>query len=332
MRIFITGGSGFIGTTAVDHFLDRGWTVANYDRLPPKIEIQRQYWTQGDIRDAPLLSAAMTAFRPDYVLNLAAVTGAEETELPAEYFDTNTLGVESLIAAVKAVGTVKRTIYVSSLLVCRNGYIPNGDEDYCPPGPYGASKVEGEKIVRRMAADAGEWVIVRPTSVWGPWFEYSYRKFFQLVSRGFYIHIAGAKDLEKPITFVGNAVYMFDKLLTAGSNTVSSRTFYFADYPETTVGNWADTVQRRSGARKILTLPLWSVRIAAHVGDALKKLGWKDPPLTSFRLGNLLSGGRYPVDNTREVVGELPFSLEMGVDKTLIWMKDAGLVKKGPVG
>jgi nucleoside-diphosphate-sugar epimerase len=328
VRIFITGASGFIGTTAVDHFVARGWAVVNFDRLPPKIAAQRAYWIEGDIRDFPALSAAMTQFRPDYVLNLAAVTGAEETDLPPEYFDTNTAGVESLIAAIKAAGTVKRTIYVSSLLVCRNGYIPSGDEDYCPPGPYGASKVEGEKVVRRHAADAGEWAIVRPTSVWGPWFEYSYRKFFQLVSRGLYIHIAGAKDLVKPITFVGNAVYMFEKLLTGGSNAVASRTFYFADYPETTVGNWGDTVQRRLGVRKIPTLPLWPLRIAARAGDALKRLGWKDPPLTSFRLGNLLSGGHYPIDNTRDVVGPLPFSLDESVDQTVAWMKEQGLIKR----
>ena len=168
MRIFITGASGFIGTAAVEHFLTRGWAVANFDRLAPKVADQKAYWVKGDIRDAASLAAAVREFRPDYVLNLAAVTGAEATDLPPEYFDTNTKGVESLIAAIKAAGTVKRVIYVSSLLVCRNGYIPKGDEDYCPPGPYGVSKVAGEQIVRRSGSDAGEWVIVRPTGVWGP--------------------------------------------------------------------------------------------------------------------------------------------------------------------
>jgi nucleoside-diphosphate-sugar epimerase len=330
MRIFITGASGFIGTAAVEHFLGRGWSVANFDRAAPKLASHQVFWIEGDIRDAASLAAAVVAFRPDYVLHLAAVTGAEATDLPPEYFDTNTLGVESLLSAIKAVGTVKRTIYVSSLLVCRNGYIPTGDEDYCPPGPYGVSKVVGEQIVRR--AGAGEWVIVRPTGVWGPWFAYSYRKFFQLVSRGLYIHIAGAKDLVKPTAYVGNTVYMFEKLLTAGANAVASRTFYFADYPDVTVGEWADTVQRRAGARKIPTLPLWLVRVGAHAGDLLKRLGWRDAPLTSFRLRNLLTGGRYPLANTRDVVGELPYSLDRGVDETLAWMREYGWIRPSGSG
>ncbi|HEY4942155.1 MAG TPA: NAD(P)-dependent oxidoreductase [Rhizomicrobium sp.] len=323
MRIFITGGSGFIGTTAVRHFLDLGWTVCNVDLVAPKIEDQRAYWVACDIRDAQRLRAALSDFRPDFVLNLAAQTGADQPDLKLEDLDTNMDGVEALIDAIRAAGTVKRTIFVSSLLVCRNGYIPQSDEDYCPPGAYGASKVEGEKIVRGRSG-FGEWVIVRPTSVWGPWFEHSYKTFFKMVQRNLYVHIRGGKDLIKPITFVGNTAYMFEKILTSGSNLVASQTFYLGDYPATTVGGWADTVQRALKSRPILTLPLWPLRMAAAAGDVLKRLGYKDPPLSSFRLQNLMTGGDYPLEKTQLVVGPLPFSLGDGVAQTVRWMRERG--------
>jgi len=326
MRILITGGSGFIGTHAVQYFAAKGWNVLNIDLVAPKIPAQKSFWVQGDIREADKLRNIVAEFRPDYVLNLAATTGAEENEVEEGFFDTNTRGVENLISAIRAVGTVKRTIYVSSLLVCRNGYIPTGDEDYCPPAPYGASKVEGEKIVRRHASGAGEWTIVRPTGVWGPWFDYSYRMFFRLIAKGFYFHISGAADLIKPTSYVGNAVYMLDKILTANANMVSSRTFYLADYPESTVRNWADTIRTQLGARKIVTLPLWLLRVAAGVGDTLKLVGWANPPLTSFRLNNILTGGQYPLEPTRDVVGRLPFTQEEGVRETIHWMKESDLL------
>jgi GlcNAc-P-P-Und epimerase len=42
--------------------------------------------------------------------------------------------------------------------------------------------VIGEKLVRDSNMKCS-WVIVRPTSVWGPWFEHAYRTFFRLVDR-----------------------------------------------------------------------------------------------------------------------------------------------------
>ena len=56
------------------------------------------------------------------------------------------------------------------------------------------------------------------------------------------------------------------------------------------------------------------------LGDTLKLLGWNDPPLTSFRLNNMLTGAHYPIEKTQAVVGELPFSLQEGVQETLEWM------------
>jgi hypothetical protein len=53
----------------------------------------------------------------------------------------------------------------------------------------------------------------------------------------------------------------------------------------------------------------------------LKFLGWCDPPLTSFRLNNILTGAHYPIENIQAVVSEMPFSLQEGVRQTLEWMK-----------
>ncbi|GIR15914.1 MAG: hypothetical protein CM15mP28_3840 [Pseudomonadota bacterium] len=38
----------------------------------------------------------------------------------------------------------------------------------------------------------------------------------------------------------------------------------------------------------------------AKIGDTLKLLGWNDPPLTSFRLNNMLTGAHYPIEKLRK--------------------------------
>lgn len=320
-RILITGGSGFIGTNAVDAALARGWTVANIDYAPPKKPDHNIYWYDVDIRDTAALDAAVDAFQPTHVVHLAAKTGMDIKDISE--LDANTDGVRNLIAALKAVGTVRRVVFTSSLLVCRNGYIPEHVTDYCPPNLYGESKMRGEQIVREASLPF-EWVIVRPTSIWGPWFADSYKAFFEVISRGRYFH-SGTADVYKPKAYVGNAVAMIFTLLTAPAPGVAGETFYLSDWPEATTREWADEINRQLDRPPLKTVPLPVLRAAAFLGDIAKAVG-KELPITSFRLNNMLTGGSYPVANTQRVVGDLPYSLSDGVTETIAWMRNQGLI------
>ncbi len=53
-----------------------------------------------------------------------------------------------LTVLAEAPDPVERAVIASSRLVCRIGYQPGFDEDYCPTTAYGASKVETECLVR----------------------------------------------------------------------------------------------------------------------------------------------------------------------------------------
>jgi hypothetical protein len=56
--------------------------------------------------------------------------------------------------------------------------------------------------------------MVRPTSIWGPWFEIPYRTFFDATARGRYLHPRGRK-VRKSFGYVGNTVYQLDRLMFA---------------------------------------------------------------------------------------------------------------------
>ena len=43
-KIIITGGSGFIGTTAVKYFLEKGYQIVNLDINPPKDPNFQEFW------------------------------------------------------------------------------------------------------------------------------------------------------------------------------------------------------------------------------------------------------------------------------------------------
>lgn len=106
-------------------------------------------------------------------------------------------------------------------MVCEIGYQPRGETAVCPPNAYGASKAQMEELVR-AAAYPGTWLMVRATSICGPWFDVPYRGFFLAVARGRYRHPAGARVL-KSVGYVGNTVEQLIGLLAAEPSAISPR-------------------------------------------------------------------------------------------------------------
>ena len=68
-------------------------------------------------------------------------------------------------------------------------------------------------------------------------------------------------------------------------------------------------------------MPLSFLKAIALVGDLLKKFGYKNPPLTSFRLNNIVTDMVYDLSTLELVCGQLPYGLEDGVKITTKWIK-----------
>ena len=325
-RVIITGGSGFIGTSAVDYLINYNMPCMNIDFQSPKKDAHQRYWTNVDIRDYSEFENAILHFNPTHILHLAADLGMDHKTL--DNLQCNIKGIENLIESVKNIVSIQRIIFTSSLLVCKNGYIPINDIDYCPPNLYGESKVIGEEIVRSAELSC-EWAIVRPTSIWGPWFDYSYKEFFKTIDRNRYVHI-GKDEFQKPASFVGNTVHMLLKILLGDNPKINKSTFYLADYPWYSTKKWANTIQKTLNSKPIKTAPLWFLKLLAIFGDIIKKMLKYDPPLTSFRLNNILTGGKYPIENTKQICGKLPYNLEEAVFITSQWMFENNLLRHKP--
>lgn len=320
--ILVTGGSGFIGTNVIEHLIGEGNQVVNFDIAPPRNQAHRNLWKQVDIRDQAQLAEAFEAFDPHIVIHLAARTDLSGQSL-ADY-ESNTLGVENLVEACGRARSLKRVAFASTMLVCRIGYQPCDETDYHPNTAYGESKVVGEQIVRDASDLRSSWVIVRPTSIWGPWFDAPYRDFFMAVYRGLYVHPRG-KRIYRSYGFVGNTVFELDCLINASEAAVHGKTFYLGDYPPIETLDWARHIREALGARPIREAPLGLLRLFASAGDLLKSAGYRNPLLTSFRLNNLLTENVYDLSGLERICGSLPYSMPTGVDETVKWMRQAGL-------
>ncbi len=117
MRVFITGGAGFIGSHLCDALLKEGHQVsildnmstgsaANIAHIKDQIEIH-----QGDIRDVSLVEKAMAP--ADLVLHMAAALGVNTIlENPIESVSTNFTGSEVVLNAATKLN--KRIIIAST--------------------------------------------------------------------------------------------------------------------------------------------------------------------------------------------------------------------------
>lgn len=319
MKILVTGGSGFIGTNLIEHYKNKGFSVVNFDVIKPRCRAHKKHWCKVNVLDGGTLRDMIVDYGPDLVFHSAARTDLNGKSLTD--YEVNTTGVSNLVDAVRKIRNCK-VIFLSSMLVCKLGYNPRHDIDYCPVNSYGKSKVEGEKIVRQVDVDELPWTIVRPTSIWGPWFGIPYINFFQAVQRGLYFHPSN-KKIFRSYGFVGNTIFQLDKIASASQSDSLGKTFYLADYPALEIKHWADMIQKEMGVRRVFSSPVIILQLVALFGDLLKLVGVHNPPLSTSRLRNLLTEMVFDLETLQKVVGGLPYSTEEGVRQTVQWMNRA---------
>lgn len=118
MKVFITGGSGFLGSTLADRLLARGeevmvidnFSTGRRDNLKPHDNLQV---IEGSIVDAELMNKLLTEFKPEVVVHAAASYKDPDNWVEDTY--TNVLGTVNVINAMKKAGT-PRMVYLQTAL------------------------------------------------------------------------------------------------------------------------------------------------------------------------------------------------------------------------
>jgi dihydroflavonol-4-reductase len=175
MRVFVTGGTGFIGGHVVRLLRERGDDVRALVRSPEKAgELERLgcELVAGDLSDGATIEAGMAAC--DAVIHGAAVyeVGIPKSEHRRMY-EANVIGTERVLRAALGAGIAK-VVYISTIGAYGNTHGEVVDETYEHPGReftsyYEQTKVEAHQIARRLIADQGlPCVIVQPGGVYGP--------------------------------------------------------------------------------------------------------------------------------------------------------------------
>ena len=153
MRIFLTGGAGYIGSVCSELLLNEGHEIAIFDNLTEghrRAVDSRANFIRGDLADRVQIEAALSSTRPDAVMHFAAYALVPESMRdPSKYFRNNIANGLNLLDAVVATG-VQRIIFSSTCAIFGPPERVPIDETAHPRpvSPYGESKLAFEKILR----------------------------------------------------------------------------------------------------------------------------------------------------------------------------------------
>ena len=182
LRVFLTGGSGFIGSHLYRRLGALGHTVLNYDpRSRP----------EDDIFNSGRLQEAVSTFKPDLIYHLASLVGVEATEkVPGYVIRVNLEGMLHLLRAVQESRLRPGLVFTSSSEVYgRNPShrVMAEDDPKVPISFYGSAKLACEAILQAYK-DEGlvRPVITRLFNVYGPHQvpEFVVMKFIMALLRG----------------------------------------------------------------------------------------------------------------------------------------------------
>lgn len=317
-RVLITGGSGFIGTHIVSALLkDEHISILNIDIAEPKIKTHERVWRKVDICNKSMLANVVNEFQPNKIIHLAARTDLRGKEL--QDYATNIEGVRNLLDVLDEMPSLQQVIFASSMYVCYPGYTPRNFDDYAPHTLYGESKVLTERIIKEKNPTSYTWSIIRPTSIWGPYFSEPYDKFFKIILSHSYFHL-GKRACKKTYGYIDNTVYQILSIFHAKPKDVNHNVYYLGDYTPYDITEWADEIGGIAKI-KIPQIPYFLFQLAAYFGDTLKAMGITFP-MTSFRLKNMTTDNIHNLKPIQQIAPFLPVSRVEGSKATINWIRD----------
>ena len=317
-KILLTGGSGFIGENLIEIFNKEDSTIelVNIDIKPNNSNFQCQ-WIKCDIQDFSELKYHIEKNKPDYIINLAAKTDCGPDNKLEDY-KVNIEGAKNVFDSANEISGLKGLIHISTQFVNQTDFPLEDYLNYKPHTIYGKSKVLSEKILINGAYKFN-WVILRPTNVWGKWHPRYSKEFWKVLNSGKYIH-PHRPGVIRSYGYVGNVCHQILFFLNnVALKKISGDIFYVGDQP-LELYNWVNEFSLKLRGKKVRTVPPIMVYFIAFVGSLLKKLNISFP-ITISRYRSMTQSNPAPMEKTIKLVGKPKYSLTDGVKITVDWLK-----------
>jgi 2-alkyl-3-oxoalkanoate reductase len=326
MKVFVTGGGGFLGQAIVRQLCDRDHTVISYSRgRYPALTALGVEHRQGDLDEPNHLVAAMKGC--DAVIHVAAKAGLWG---PYEAFHSaNVRGTENVISACHQAG-IEKLVYTSSPSVVHSGKDLEGVDESVPypthfEAFYPQTKALAEKMILQANAIHLATVALRPHLIWGPGDPHFVPRLVARAKAG-RLRLVGDRDPLVDTVFVENAatahLLALDKL-SPGSQIAGKAYFITQDQPET-VSAFINRIVTAAGLAPITQrVPLRIAHLAGSVLESVYRAFHLpgEPPLTRFMVSQFSTAHWFDISAARRDLSYEPLiSTDAGMVLLKAWL------------
>ena len=332
MKIFVTGGGGFLGFAIARQLRDRGYEVYSFSRKDyPELKQVGVTHFQGDISDYNVLKEAMTGC--DAVFHVAAKTGVWGKY--DEYYKVNVKGTENVLRACREL-KIRNLVFTSSPSVVFNGKDSEGHDESLPyPHKFNASYPKTKAIAEKLVMNANDaslkTVSLRPHLIWGPGDTHYIPKLFRKARSGKLFILGKSPKLVDSI-YIDNAakghLQAFYQLLR-NPGKVESKTYFISQ---------GDPIPLSELMNKLLATGGFPP-VNQYLSPAVARLGGRmletiyrivginsEPAITFFLAQQLSTSHWYDISAAKQDFGyEAEISLEEGMERLRDWILNSSI-------
>lgn len=317
MRVFITGGSGFVGGHVIER-LAKDHTVLAMARSDASAAKVASYGATPVRCDLDTLTADDLA-GCDAVVHCAAYVEPWGTR--AMFWRGNVEGTARVLSVARAAG-VRRFVHIGTEAALFDGHdLVNVDESHPYPARqrylYSETKAEAERRVLAASTEGFEALSLRPRLVWGPRDTSVLPEVLRMAREGAWSWLDGGRA-RTSTTHVDNLAHAVALALTRGRG---GRSYFVADDGARTIRAFLTELAATQGVTLAdRSTPGWLARpLAAMVEGAWRLVGAvKAPPMTAFAVSMM---SRTVTVDTRRARDELGYAPVRTVDEGLAAMR-----------
>ncbi len=312
MKVLITGGSGFIGTSLIELLTNiDDINVVNFDKK--QSDYYPELTTIGDVRDLDALNKACA--NVDVIYNLAAEHADNVTPLSL-YHDVNVGGAANVTKAAKS-NNVKKIVFTSSVAIYGlNRGTPDESLDPQPFNEYGRTKLDAEKIFDAWHAETphSTLVTIRPAVVFGERNRGNVYNLINQIVSGRFLMIGDGKNC-KSMGYVGNVAEFLKQQLEKDTGYY---VYNYADKPDLSSSEIIDIVRDEMNiSASNIKVPYCIGLLGGYAFDVLSKISGKKFPVSAVRIQKFCADTTINSSAAMSSGFKPPYSLEEGLKRMI---------------
>lgn len=325
MRIFVTGGTGYIGGELCRRLAGEGHELRCLVRPTSDTAALERLGAScfvGDVTDRYSMREGMSG--ADWVVHAAAELSHEVPS--AEMRAANVAGCENVASLAYKLG-VGRFLSVSSIAYFggspEDGSAADEEAPVRPfPTRYSATKHAGQQAVLAWVEQGLDAVTVYPSLVYGPPGKKSgVNPLIRRLAKGWLPALVAA-DRKTSWVHVDDVVEAMTRILGSSRETVAPGRDYLLAGDVATVGEIAERVAALAGAKAPkLRLSVPVARILTMLATPLYRVRGRRPPLDFEQLGSLERHWHFDDSRARRELRWQPRSLDEGLPGTVEYLK-----------